>query len=200
MERRFSNELARIEDRNDGGGKRIVGYAAVYHQPGDAATEYRLGPDIVERIAAGAFDISQDVRALFNHDPSQLLGRTKSGTLRLTSDSRGLRYEIDIPDTSVGRDIAESIKRGDITGSSFGFIPTKATWTRDEQRKVDVRTIDKVDLMDVGPVVFPAYGGATTGLRSGDGQDAERSREEWRSDLERVAVRMRLLTLDDDCD
>lgn len=197
MERRFSHETASVESRADGG-KMIVGYAAVYHRAGEAGTEYRLGPDIVEHIAPGAFDLTQDVRGLFNHDPSLLLGRTKSGTLRLSTDQRGLRYEIDIPDTTTGRDVAESIKRGDITGSSFAFTPTESKWMRDEQRGVDIREIRKVDLFDVGPVVFPAYEASTTGLRSEGCEDAAKSRDAWRSEKEAVEVRLKVLTLESD--
>src|SRR5688572_16918348 len=64
---------------------------------------------------------THDARALFNHDPNMLLGRAGAGTLRLSTDARGLRYEIDIPDTTVGRDVATSIARGDLAGSSFAF-------------------------------------------------------------------------------
>lgn len=100
-------------------GKRplIRGYAAVFNQ---WTTLYEDGSVVIrERILPEAFTHAlrerQDVRALFNHDPSKILGRTQSGTCRLWVDSHGLGYEIDPPDTSVGRDCVIFIRRGDVS-------------------------------------------------------------------------------------
>jgi HK97 family phage prohead protease len=125
MERRMTpTGDVKVETRADGG-QTLVGYAAVFYRDGDAGTEYRLGPDVVERIAPTAFNRAlqekHDARALFNHDPNMLLGRAGAGTLRLSVDARGLRYEIDLPETNVGKDVAASISRGDLSGSSFAF-------------------------------------------------------------------------------
>jgi HK97 family phage prohead protease len=201
MERRMTptGEI-KIESRADGG-KMLTGYAAVFHREGDSGTEYRLGPDIVERIAPTAFNRAlqekHDARALFNHDPNMLLGRAGAGTLRLSVDARGLRYEIDIPDTTVGKDVATSIARGDLAGSSFAFsINGKGGQRFEKGKDVDIRHILDVDLFDVGPVTYPAYEGTTTGLRSGECEDAFEAANEWRREVERQARERRLRVLD----
>ena len=96
----------------------IVGYAATFNQSAE------IGGYFTEVIAPGAFAdaiAKDDVRAVFNHDENLVLGRTKSGTLRLFEDAIGLRYEIDPPDTQTARDLIESMRRGDISQSSFAF-------------------------------------------------------------------------------
>jgi len=145
-----------------GAGGKVRGYAAVFYKPGDPSTQFRLAPDIIERLAPGCFDEAvkgADVVALFNHDPSMLLGRTKSRTLRLSTDARGLRYEVDLPDTTTGRDVRALVKRGDLSGASFGFIVGLDEWTR--EAGMCVRTIVAVKVLyDVSPVTSPAYAGA----------------------------------------
>jgi HK97 family phage prohead protease len=201
MERRMTpTGDVKVETRADGS-KAITGYAAVFHRDGEPGTEYRLGPDIVERIAPTAFNRAiqekHDARALFNHDPNMLLGRASAGTLRLSVDQRGLRYEIDIPDTNVGKDVATSIARGDLSGSSFAFrINGKGGQRFEKGKEQDVRNIIDVDLFDVGPVTYPAYEGTTTGLRSRECDDAIKARDEWLQ--EQVSVRMRLVSLDNE--
>jgi HK97 family phage prohead protease len=184
MERRSSQGKLGYEKR-EGGPSVIEGYAAVYYQPDMSGTEFELFSGAVERIAPGAFDRAlaegQDVRGLFNHDTALVLGRSTAGTLRLRADDVGLRYEIDIPDTQLGRDLAESIRRGDISGSSFAFQVKQQEW-RETEGGPDVRTILDVDLFDVGPVTFPAYEGASTGTRSsGAVSEAEQSHAEWKA-------------------
>ncbi len=134
---------------------------------------YHLWGNVYERIMPGAFDKAvkeNDVRACFNHDGNLILGRTKSGTLLLTLDSLGLRYEIDAPDTQLVRDqVLSPIERGDVSGSSFMFIPRKVNWveeTRDDGIVLEFREIEDVELWEVGPVTFPAYESTTTGARS----------------------------------
>lgn len=177
IERRFTaGPGVRVETR-EGGGVVVTGYAAVFYDAEDRGTEYQLYRDIVERIKPGAFDRAikeDDVRALFNHDHSLVLGRNKAGTLRLSVDAKGLRYEIDAPDTATGRDVAELIRRGDVTGSSFCFVPDVTTYREEGDTYIVER--ESVRLFDVSPVTFPAYEATTTGLRS-DG-DAEAIRAE----------------------
>lgn len=202
MERRMTEGgEVRIEERD--GKKMIAGYGAVFHREGEAGTEYKMFPDLVERIATGAFDRAlrekHDAAGLFNHDPNMLLGRTSAGTMRLSVDERGLRYEIDLPDTQVGRDVATSIARRDVKGSSFAFRVVKQ---RFEERKgqPDLRVIEDLDLYDTGPVVFPAYGGTTTGLRSDEPQEAQIAHGLWKADrqAEAVAVRLRTISIDNE--
>ena len=141
--------------RTTGRRMRIAGHAAVFD-----STSQDLG-GFVERIAPGAFRKTlreADVRALFNHDPNLVLGRTGAGTLRLAEDRSGLAYEVELPDTTVGRDLAVSIERGDVTQSSFGFRAIADRWTRTEDG-TPLRTLTEVSLHngDVSPVTFPAY-------------------------------------------
>jgi len=155
IERRFFNSEVRA------GESRVTGYGSVFESKSED-----LG-GFVEIIARGAFDdrLEDDVRALFNHDSSLILGRTKSGTLDLSIDDNGLRYEIDFPDTTYANDLQVSIKRGDIDQSSFSFLVEEDDFT--EVDGTIVRTINKVSrLFDVSPVTYPAYPDATVGLRS----------------------------------
>ncbi len=159
-------------EQRDGEAARIVGVAALYYD-GTPRTEYEMWPGYVERIRPGAFagllKEGTDTMGLFNHDPSQILGRTTAKTLRLTSKRRGLLYEIDPPDTQTGRDVVENLRNGNITGSSFSFTIGKDKVTTDEDRDVMVREIIKVErLFDVGPVTYPAYENTEAGLRSVD--------------------------------
>ena len=149
-----------LEVRAEGAGKKIGGYAAVFNSTADIGDSFR------EVIAPGAFAsaMSADVRALVDHDSGRVIGRTTAGTLRLKEDATGLAVEIDLPDTTDGRDLATLIERGDISGMSFGFIVTKQTW--DETGPVPTRTIEAVDLREVSVVAFPAYDDTTIAMRS----------------------------------
>ena len=135
----------------------IVGTAAVFNK------ETTIGGSWRERVAPDAFDAAlrrpDDVRALFNHDPSQVLGRLKAGTLQLEATPHGLRYVIALPDTAVGRDVRTLIGRGDVTGSSFGFKVTGDKWDTSGVRlgRLPLRIITEVELCDVSPVTYPAY-------------------------------------------
>jgi len=158
------------------GQPKITGYAAKYGK-----WSLDLG-GFTERIQAGAFDEvmeKSDVRALKNHDPNLLLGRTTSGTLRLKSNTVGLNFEIDPPDTNNGRDIIEEIRRKDITGCSFAFTVEEDEWKNKKDGSAE-RTITKVrQLFDVGPVTFPAYPDTDVAVRS-----LEKFREERKKKYE----------------
>ena len=141
-------------------GNTIRGYAAIYNSD----SEWMGG--FYEQIATGAFDgvMDNDVRAYFNHDENLLLGRVSSGTLRISTDKRGLFYEVDLPNTTYANDLAELMKRGDVNQSSFAFLIEKDRW---EQRDgVTYRIIEKVSrLLDVSPVSQPAYPDSTSELK-----------------------------------
>lgn len=146
----------------------LAGYAAVFNSTADIGGHFR------EIIAPGAFRDtleSSDIRALIDHDSGRLIGRKSAGTLRLAEDDRGLRVEIDLPDTSDGRDLATLVSRGDLDGMSFGFVVRHDEW--DETSNPPTRTIHKVDLREVSAVTFPAYGDTSLALRS-----LEKAREE----------------------
>lgn len=142
----------------------IFGYAAKYGVRSDDLGGWVeiLAPDCF----AANLATNPDVRALFNHEPSQILGRTAAGTLTLTSDKVGLAYEVQPPDTACARDLIVSMTRGDVNQSSFGFICTDASWAYDALTGMDIRTVKSADLFDVSPVTFPAYSDATSGVRS----------------------------------
>jgi HK97 family phage prohead protease len=153
-------------------GRTIGGYAAVFNSEADIGGYFR------DVIAPGAFDdaMAQDVRALVDHDTGRVIGRTKAGTLRMKQDDTGLAVEIDLPDTSDGRDLGTLIERGDISGMSFGFVVTKETW--DETQDPPMRTIQALDLHEVSVVAFPAYDDTSIAMRSLGKvrEDAERDR------------------------
>jgi HK97 family phage prohead protease len=143
-------------------GKTVGGYAAIFNSPATIAGEW------VEVIASGAFaetlGSGQDVLALYSHEIERLLGRRSSGTLRLVEDAKGLAIEIDLPDTTDGRDVGVLIERGDLSGMSFGFIVTKQSW--DTSGDLPVRTIESVDLREVTITADPAYADTEIGMRS----------------------------------
>ena len=164
-ELRFFNSSVKIEKRAEGNEPETLvlrGHAAVFNSLSENLGGFR------EEIDAAAFDevLDNDVRAVFNHDPNFILGRTKSGTLKLSVDGEGLRYEVTLPDTQTARDVAASVSRGDIDGSSFKFTVVEDDWREDDDGRV-IRTVKKVGrLLDVGPVTFPAYPDASVAKRS----------------------------------
>lgn len=138
----------------------ISGYTAVFNQETQIGSgKYGFREVIRPGFFTRAIEEQQDVRALFNHDSNFLLGRTKSGTLRLREDSQGLYIEVDPSDTQAGRDVVTSIRRGDVDGMSFAFTTSRTRWEEsDEEESPDLRELLEIDtLYDVGPVVYPAY-------------------------------------------
>ena len=148
---------------SDGKMPMIVGHAAVFNKPSENLGYFR------EKIMPGAFKDSigtDDVRALFNHDPMYVLGRNTARTLRMTEDAQGLAVEIDPPDTQWARDLITSIGRGDISAMSFGFDTLDDEWAM--ERGENMRTLKRVKLYDVSPVTFPAYPQTDVDTRSFD--------------------------------
>ena len=130
----------------------ITGYAAVFN------SRTLLWEGLEEVISPGAFSTAlsnSDVRCLFDHDWGKVLGRTKSGTLRLEEDERGLKFEVELPNTTDANNLIESMSRGDIDQCSFGFIPTEETW--DYNTDPVLRTVNEVELFEVSIVSLPAY-------------------------------------------
>jgi HK97 family phage prohead protease len=165
MELRFNS----IEVRLAGDGKTLKGYAAVFNKQ---STDDSLGFREVCRKGMFARSIRSkaDVRCLHNHRSELLLGRTKSGTLRCSEDSTGLDFECDLPNTSTGNDVRELCRRGDLSEMSFGFVAQEQDWEDGEDersgRPCVVRNLLDVDLLDVSPVTYPAYGGTSVHVRS----------------------------------
>lgn len=168
------------ELRAEGDGMTVRGYAAIFNSETDVGGMFR------EFIRPGAFERSlrnADVRALVDHDSGRVIGRTKAGTLRLSEDERGLAVEIDLPDTSDGRDLAELVRRGDIDGMSFGFRVVSEIWDMTED--VDVREIVELDLVEVSAVAWPIYPDTSLAMRSRD--KAKEKTEEEKQEAERKA-------------
>lgn len=166
IERRVAVAGLKIERRADSTAARLVGHAAVFDTLSLNLGGYR------EQIKPGAFqksiDAGDDVRALFNHDPNFVLGRSASKTLSLAEDSEGLAVDIDLPDTQTIRDLVIApIERGDISQMSFGFqvMPGGQDWAENEDG-VLIRTLSELKLFDVSPVTFPAYPATDVALRA----------------------------------
>jgi HK97 family phage prohead protease len=137
-------------------GRRLEGYAATFN----SATRIS---DFTEVIIAGAFrnSLGADILALVDHDTSRVLARTKSKTLRLAEDSKGLAFDLDVPDTSAGRDVLALAERGDLGGMSFAFLPIDEKWDGDK------RELRSVDLKEISVVsAWPAYDGTVVQARA----------------------------------
>lgn len=169
-----------VEVREDGGAIKVSGYAAVFN------SETVIGGSFRERIAVGAFSKAvgrDDVMFLINHDGLPL-ARTKSGTLSIREDEKGLfmETELDPTDPQV-QSIIPKMKRGDLDKMSFAFRATGETW--DESGAMALRTITEADLFDVSIVTYPAYADTSIGLRSLQTHKTQHSSEP-------VAARMRM--------
>ena len=157
-------------------GKTLTGYAAVFN------SEAVLG-DFSEVIRQGAFAKSlatgSNIRALYQHQGDALLGTTRGGTLQLREDARGLAFELALPDTSHGKDLAILVGRGDVAGCSFGFrvAPGGDRW---EQRGATlVRELLNVDLVEITITSDPAYQDTTVAMRSRSANVCTDSRRLW---------------------
>ena len=178
MEKRtFELDSLRIERRSEdaGGGAVLRGHAAVFDK-----WSFDLG-GFREKIAMGAFAQAvkeDDVRALWNHDSSIILGRTKSGTLRLSEDRQGLAIEVDLPATRLIEDMMVGpVERGDVDQMSFAFGTRKDSWEEfpDKPERLAERTLLDVSLSDVSPVTYPAYPDTDVAV-------AMRSLDVWRNE------------------
>lgn len=140
-------------------GRRLVGYAATFGTPAEIDGRF------TETIARGAFADTltkrDDVLALVDHDAGKLLGRTASGTLRLSEDAKGLAFEVDVPPTTLGNDVLAMAERGDLGGMSFGFRTIADHWT--DQRTRELRSVQLVEVSVVH--AFPAYEGTSVMAR-----------------------------------
>lgn len=179
MEHRYI-PMVDMTAREDGEDLYIEGYFAVFN------SIYELWPGATESIAPGAFDdsVSDDVRALFNHNTDLVMGRTSAGTLELRQDSRGLwgRVKINRADTDA-MNAYHRIARGDITGCSFGFdVAAQETDYRDDGTVH--WTITRVSpLYEVSPCTFPAYQDTTVSARKRDLEEIKRKRADvWKHD------------------
>jgi HK97 family phage prohead protease len=145
-------------------GTTISGYAAVFDSP----TKVGYFQEVIKPgCFSRALKEQQDVRCLQNHDANLILARTKNGTLELAEDSRGLRFRALLADTSVARDLAALIERGDLDQCSFQFTSVKENWINEADADGEMQTVRElhdVDLYDVAPCTFPAYDSTSVGL------------------------------------
>ena len=154
------------ELRTNAEGRTIVGYAAKFERWSEPIMGW-----FKEQIARDAFsecDVT-DVIMCFNHNIDSILARTTSGTLTLSTDDEGLRFEFEAPATTMGNDMLELVRRGDISKCSFKFTVEEDEWRyADKENKLeyDERTIRKIGkLYDVSLVVYPAYSDTEAGVR-----------------------------------
>lgn len=180
--RYFSASSEKIITRDDDGNPIIEGYFAVYN------TETELWPGAFEQIAPTAFEksISGDIRALINHDTTQVIGRTTNNTLELKTDSRGLwgRVRINPKDTDA-MNIHARVERGDVTQCSFGFYPiSEETEVLDDG---SIRwTLTDVELFEVSCCTFPAYKETSIQARKRDADAIkERKLDAWRAEMKK---------------
>lgn len=186
IEKRILCRDVGIEVR-EGEAPKIRGYAAVFNQLSENLGGFR------EQIQTGAFADaiqSSDVRALINHDGNLVLGRNKSGSLRMWEDATGLAVEITPPDTQAARDLVELMKRGDVNQMSFAFTVGKddQAWTRDGSGPW-IRTVKRVTrLYDVSVVTYPAYPQTSAAVRAlQDVEDAEAALSAAQEEERRIA-------------
>jgi uncharacterized protein len=174
----------------------IKGYGAVFYSPSNPGTEYQIWDDFVERVVPGCFDRAireDDVRSFFNHDENHILGRNKAGTLKISVDRTGLIFEVTPPANSIGASVIESVRRRDVTGSSFMFLPRSVVWR--EEDNVVIRELHDVELWEVGPVVFPAYRASTSEARSRCMAEAARHGVRLGDNFGCTRTRLRMLEL-----
>ena len=161
MEKRLFNIENRFETKEDGQ-EVVVGYGSIFNSRSEnlgGFYEYISPTAISEETIA-----KSDTRALINHDQNLILARQSAGTLKLSIDEKGLKYEFEIPETSYGKDLSINMKNGNINQSSFAFTVAEDEWSTDEDGN-DIRTITSIDrLYDVSPVVYPAYSQADSDL------------------------------------
>jgi HK97 family phage prohead protease len=174
---KLERRLYPIELRvSDGEKTTIAGTGIVYNQ-----LSVVIWGMFREQISPGAFTESmakRDVRFLWNHNTDYPLGRTGNGTLRLSEDESGIGFENDPPATSWGNDAVASLRRGDVTQTSFGFVTVEDDWSIDSNEQL-IRTIRKGELWEISPVVFPAYPQTEVGLRGQQGLEAMPTMPDW---------------------
>ena len=151
-----------VENRSEVKGNTLTGYAATF------GTVARL-PQHYERMAPTSFDAAlkrDNVMAFYQHNPELLLGSVGSGNLRLSTDSTGLHYELELPDVSYAHDVRELVAKGVLTGMSFGFLPGDDSWDRAPDGR-QIRTHESIErLLEISPVSLPAYEGTSVALRA----------------------------------
>lgn len=162
LERRHVVAMVEVRDEGEDAGPVITGVAAVTNQWSQDLGGFR------ERIAPGAFKPAlrgSDIRALYNHNPDHILGRQSAGSLTVRETKQGLEYETHPVDTAIARDVVANIRAGNVTGNSFAFIVEEDTWEEGEHGLAERTIVKFKEVLDVGPVTFPAYEQTTVSVR-----------------------------------
>lgn len=193
-----SGEVLQLSDSDRG--QVVTGYASLFYKEGDPTTQRESG-GVIERILPGAYDgvatQPREVLGLFNHNFDHVLGSTKSGTLKLSTDARGLKYELTLPDTSLAGDLAKLMHRGDIFGSSitFTYSPRDDMAVKQAGGKTIIEFSRARRVWDVGPVSMPAFPAADARLFADNDFLSRRADE-----MARAAVAIRLIATKADFD
>ncbi len=180
--RKHQSTGAELRASENGKEKVLEGYAALFNsKSGKGNLPFR------EQLASGCFTrvlaANPDVKMLINHDANQVLGRTKSGTLTLAQDVKGLRFRCVLPDTTQARDLYELVKRGDMNQCSFAFSTDDDEWNVEDGE--DVRTIRNVaGLYDCSVVTNPVYDDTSVDARA-----RKSDTDSWRA---KAQMRLRL--------
>ena len=178
--RQMRTSASKFETREDGEELFIEGYFSVFN------SNYEVWPGATESVAPGAFSntLSDDVRALINHDTTLVLGRNKANTLELKEDTRGLWGKITInPNDSDAMNLYERVKRGDVDQCSFGFDIVKEDTEFREDGSIHW-TIREVKLYEVSCCTFPAYEDTSISARERDFEEIKkRKNEAWKNQL-----------------
>lgn len=160
-------------------GRRVSGYACLFESESNDLGGF---VEVISRRALDGVLEKSDVLALLNHNTnSGILARYRKGkgSLKLSIDSKGLRYEFEAPDTALGNELVESLKRGDIDESSFAFTVEDEEWST-KSNGIRVRRIKRFKrLYDVSPVYYPAYEGTKVGVRAAEDVFAEAEKKRW---------------------
>lgn len=182
-----------VEARAEGNSRRVIGTAVRFGELSSMINGW-----FREKFQAGAFNdtMNQDTVAVFNHDDNKILARTISKTLTLTVDDQSLRYEFEAPNTTAGNDLLESLKRGDVQHSSFRFVVDQDVWNEDPDLGL-VRTVIRARrLVDVSPVVFPAYPQTDVAQRSYDEFKNTESKPDYKIFENQRSIKLKLISLD----
>jgi HK97 family phage prohead protease len=170
ISRNIASEKMSIRNDTDTGKRYLEGYAIVFNQRSKLIREW--GETFFEVIEPGAADnvlkdTGLNVVATIDHDRAKMIGRTKSGTLELVKDAKGLRYIVELPKTTIGTDIAEQVQRGDYFESSFIFSIAEKGVRYDTGEEIPVRYVSDIEtLYDVSVVVDGAYANTAVALRA----------------------------------
>lgn len=186
LERR-TFKLSEIRAPGEGDSRTVSGYAAMFNSP-----SVQMGK-VVEKIAPGAFARSlaeEDIVAFWNHNYDIPLARSSAKTLVLSEDETGLKFSFDMPRSAWGDSVLEAIKRRDVTGMSFGFFVRNIdgeNWTKMADGNWQRMLTDLV-LIEVSPVVWPAYPATSVDARSTEGFERKVAELEARANEQEAAA------------